>query len=78
MNPEHPFNDIPVENPEQLSLWDRWFNRYRETPYKRGSEQWCQRLEDVKIPGTEYDREYVIYKVVDRLTGSVRLQKRFL
>jgi hypothetical protein len=68
-----------MANPEKLSLWDRWFNRYKRTVKARGSEPWSifNRYGE-KIPTSTYSRSYVEYLVTDRLTGSERIEKEYL
>jgi hypothetical protein len=68
-----------MANPEKLSLWDRWFNRYKRTIHKRGSETWnIFNIYGEKIPTSNYSRSYVEYLVIDRLTGSERIEKEYL
>lgn len=65
--------------PEKLSLWDRFFNRYRREVAERGTEAWCKQMPySGKIAGSEYMRDYVDYKIVDRLTGSESLEREYL
>ena len=63
---------------EKLSLWDRFFNRYKRTIHARGSEQWFQKKHGVRISSSEYTRDWVEYLVVDRLTGSETIEKKYL
>ena len=67
-----------MANPEKLSLWDRFFNRYRKTIHNRGTEEWYESSFGVKIPRSEFKRSFVEYLVVDRLTGSETLEKEYL
>lgn len=60
--------------PEQLSLWDRWFNRYRREVVERKTVTYG-------AFGTEVfdrQREVVIYRIVDRLTGSETIEREYL
>lgn len=61
--------------PEKLCLWDRLFNRYRKVVVEEGEQTWS-RLNKLgqTIPGTNYTRRFVKYKVIDRVTGSERIQ----
>lgn len=69
-----------MATPEKVSLWDRWFNRYRKTVYNRGSESWGSRdtCYGVQVGYHEYNRNFVEYLVVDRVTGSERIEKEYL
>ncbi len=65
--------------PEKLSLWDRWFNRHKKIPIEIGDEIWCKHPHEyVRSLDYKYSRDYVIYHIVDRLTGSYRIQKEYL
>jgi len=69
---------------EKLNLWDRLFNRTRKTIIERGSENWVKYYSNFdlypgeKIPNSGYSRNYVIYKIIDRVTGSESLKKEYL
>lgn len=69
-----------MAQPEKLSWWDRWFNRYRKTPVDKGSEKWAMysRTTGEERPNSGYQREWVMYLVVDRVTGSETLEKEYL
>ncbi len=68
-----------MANPEKLSLWDRWFNRYTRTIHKRGDEAWNKfNSWGEKIPHSTFSRSYIEYLVTDRLTGSERIEKEYL
>ncbi len=70
-------SNIPKYLPERLSLWDRWFNRYRREIWSRGSETWHKQYQGSKLAGSEYQETYVEYLVIDRLTGSVTIKKEY-
>ena len=57
--------------PEKLNLWDRFFNRYRKVIIEEGKTTWNYRspYNGEKI-GQPFNRNYVKYKIIDRLTGS--------
>lgn len=62
--------------PEKLNLWDRIFNRYRKEVMEEGNESWTAYRQ---FGGNvRYGRDYVKYKIVDRLTGSVTIKKEYL
>jgi hypothetical protein len=65
---------------EKLNIWDRIFNRYRREIHSQGEETWNRRDEYTgqKIPDGQFKRNYVMYKIVDRVTGSERLEKEYL
>jgi hypothetical protein len=67
---------IIVANPEKLSLWDRFFNRYRKTIHNKGEESWF--IVQYGVKQYTYARCFVEYLVVDRLTGSETLKKEYL
>lgn len=70
-----------MAQPEKLNLWDRFFNRYRKEIIKQDSERWERRpyLEyfdaNTKF---KYTRNFVTYKITDRLTGSEKIEKEYL
>lgn len=73
---------IPVYTPERLSLWDRVFNRTRREVHGRGKETWTKRPRDpygyyIGKP-YEYTRTWVEYRVIDRVTGSVTIEREYL
>lgn len=66
---------------EKLSLWDRWFNRYRREVHRRGKERWHTTYTYYGAPMGEprhYARTWVEYKVIDRLTGSFTIERDYL
>ena len=65
-----------MAQPEKLSLWDRLFNRYRKTIHARGTQLFGRFYGTAKI--AEYEKAYVEYLVVDRLTGSETIKKEYL
>ncbi len=61
---------------EKLNLWDRLFNRYRKEVMEEGNELWTAYR---PFGGSvRYGRDYVKYKIIDRLTGSVTIKKEYL
>ncbi len=65
-----------MAQPEKLSLWDRIFNRYRKEIAEEGSETWT----NYEIPECprKYTRNFVKYRVIDRVTGSETIEKKYL
>jgi hypothetical protein len=70
---------------EKLSLWNRFFNRYKRVIIEDGKETFSEYypLSDFlypgqKIPNSDYERCFVKYKIIDRLTGSERIEKEYL
>ncbi len=65
--------------PEKLGLYDRFFNRYRRIPIEKGSENWRKRHSYYWCEWfTKYARDFIVYEIVDRLTGSVKIEKVYL
>lgn len=68
--------------PEKLNLWDRFFNRYRKEVIKQDKELWetYNTLHGVIVGKAkrEYERSVVHYRIVDRLTGSERIEIEYL
>lgn len=67
--------------PEKLTLWDRWFNRYRREVKDQGAEQWQTTRTYHGMPvgePDEYTRHWVEYRIIDRLTGSETLERTYL
>lgn len=66
-------------DPEKLNLWDRIFNRYRNEFHGKGVEGWHRScFNGVKIPGSEYPRDWVEYKKIDRLTGGYTIFREYI
>ncbi len=70
--------------PEKLNLLDRLFNRTRKEIVERGEENW-QKYYRNQWDGSispnsvfNYKRSFVIYKIIDRVTGSETLKKEYL
>ncbi len=57
---------------EKLSLWDRLFNRYHKEIHRQEIERWRNNR------GFEWMRTYVEYRVTDRVTGSVTIEREYL
>lgn len=73
--PNNPFT------PEKLSLWDRLFNRYRREVCARGEEKWGTTPTYGGLPvgeTREFIRNWVEYNVIDRVTGSVTIEREYL
>ncbi len=66
-----------THQPEQLNLWDRFFNRTRKEVATRGVDNWSHYQFGMKVPGGDYQRSWVEYRI-DRLTGSVTLSREYL
>jgi len=67
--------------PEKLSLWDRWFNRYRKVIHDRGEEKWSKTFTQKGLTVGEtkiYQRDWIEYRVIDRLTGSETIKREYL
>ena len=60
---------------EKLNLWDRLFNRKRQTINARGTESWTKVGWNGKI---ECSRDFVEYLITDRVTGSQKIVKKYL
>lgn len=67
-----------MAQPEKISVWDRWFNRYRREIVEEGTELWVKRPHDCDLLKYEYQRQFVKYKIIDRVTGSERIEKEYL
>jgi hypothetical protein len=69
-----------MATPEKLSLWDRFFNRYRTVIKDRGSEVWFRTEYGIRIPNADYrrGRDWIEYIKIDRLTGSETLIRKYL
>lgn len=65
-----------MATPEKINIWDRFFNRYRRVVDNRGLEVWT--AHDIYGKGFKYKRDYVDYKVIDRLTGNETLERKYL
>ena len=70
-----------MTTPEKLSWWDRFFNRYRRVIVEEGQETWSSesvlygmRMNDAR----EFQRKFVKYKIIDRLTGSEKIEIDYL
>lgn len=67
-----------MHTPEKLNLWDRLFNRYKQEIYAKGKETWFNYDKITGIIVNNYERDWVEYKIIDRLTGSERIKKEYL
>lgn len=65
-------------NIEKLNLWDRIFNRYHKVIVQEGDETWHKTAYGYHVSGSEFSRYYVKYKIIDRVTGSERIEKEYL
>ena len=67
--------------PEKLNLWDRLFNRHRKEYHDRGVETWKTTTTYGGSPIGEprrYDRNWIEYKIVDRLTGGYVIEREYI
>ena len=64
--------------PENLSLWDRIFNRCRKEVIGRGTDNWFRTCHGVRIENSEFTRDYVEYKITDRVTGSEEIKREYI
>ena len=63
---------------ENLNIWDRFFNRYRRVVLERGVESWSKRDSLGRVvENSDFSRHFVLYKKIDRLTGSETVEKIF-
>lgn len=67
-----------MATPEKLSLWDRLFNRYRREIVQQGQTECYHAMYGVRLLNSEHVRDWVLYKVIDRVTGSEELEKVYL
>ena len=67
-----------MAQPEKISFWDRMFNRTRREVIERGQDRWHKTLNGQKVIGSEYTRDFVVYRVIDRVTGSETIEKKYL
>lgn len=71
--------------PEKLNLWDRFFNRYRKEVIEQGCENWEKYVNAdgfnhiyCEKEWRAFSRNYVKYKIIDRLTGSESIKIEYL
>lgn len=69
---------IPPATLEKLSIWDRWFNRYKKTIYNQGKEPWARTNIRTGNVVNYYSRNYVEYIITDRITGSQTIERKYL
>jgi len=74
-----------TNQPEKIGLWDRLFNRYRKVIHQRGQETWSKRYgegyfwcQGEVIPNSSFTRNWVEYKIIDRVTGSETIEREYL
>lgn len=67
-----------MAQPEKINIWERCFNRYRKEIHNRGSDTWHRSLYGSKLPNSEYNRDWVEYKIIDRVTGSEEIEREYL
>lgn len=65
-------------NVEKLNLWDRLFNRRKKIIIGRGKQDFHMTYEGQRLPNSEYQRSWVEYKIIDRLTGSETIMREYL
>lgn len=64
--------------PEKLTLWERLFARHRKEIHARGEETWNHKWGGHGIPGSEFTRMWIEYKITDRLTGGETIEREYL
>ena len=64
-----------THQPEKLNLWDRLFNRYKTEVAERGVEPWKWYIGG---SWTQGERNWVEYRIIDRLTGSETINREYL
>ncbi len=69
---------VPTATPEKLSIWDRWFNRYKKTFHTRGEEPWTRTNIRTGNVVQHFKRDYVEYLITDRITGSQTIERKYL
>lgn len=69
---ENAMTIMPTFQPEKLNLWDRFFNRYRKEVFERGIQHWTNDWGQNRV------RDWIEYRVIDRLTGSVTIKREYL
>lgn len=69
-----------MAQPEKINIWERWFNRYRKEIHNRGSDTWhmVRRGDGVSIPNSNHNRDWIEYKIIDRVTGSEKIEREYL
>jgi hypothetical protein len=67
-----------MAQPEKLNLWDRFFNRYRKEIVEEGVETWVKRPYDCELLKYKFNRNFVKYKIIDRVTGSEEIEIDYL
>lgn len=70
-----------MAQPEKLSWWDRWFNRYRKEVVEEGVETWTRYNRYMpwnKDLQQSFQRRFVKYKTIDRVTGSETISIEYL
>lgn len=63
--------------PESLGVWDRVFNRHKKIPVETGNENWNQTHRVINT-NSVFNRDFVVYHIVDRLTGAYTISKEYL
>lgn len=66
---------------EKLNLWDRIFNRYKKVIIEEGKETWNKYYTNYygeSVIDYSYDKFFVKYKIIDRITGSEEIEKEYL
>ncbi len=78
-----------MAQPEKIGIWDRFFNRKRKEIVEQGKESWQKIYSNSNlnialnqagkaVPDSSYERCFVIYKIIDRVTGSETIEKEYL
>ncbi len=60
---------------QKLNIWDRIFNRYRKEIIEQGAENWNKYCQYTGQTIRTYSRDFVIYKIIDCVTGSEEIKK---
>jgi hypothetical protein len=66
---------------EKLNFWDRIFNRKRQEVIEEGKETWTRHYMDSDgetVASKSFVRHFVKYRIIDRVTGSVTIKKKYL
>jgi len=69
-----------MNQPEKLNLWDRFFNRTRREVAGRGQDDFVETCTIYGVPMNtrNFVRDWVDYRIIDRLTGSEIIKREYL
>lgn len=60
-------------------LYEFLFNRWTYSILEQGKEKWYKSTSSgIKIPNSEYTRNYIIYKKVNKFDKSVKYEKKYI